>query len=327
MPKLESKAVMQELESGSLWPVYALVGTESMKSSELLKRIRRAVLGPESAQISGFQSESRIDGSESNGDQVVEEAQSLAFGSNLKLVVVRDAHALKQPESIGVLFGARAAKDLLTSVVVLVMKDLDGRKKFSKTLVEKAAVVSCEEVAEADREAWVQYLAKRRGITVDAQAMSTLRALEPWSLGIIDLELEKLTLNAEGSADGVLLSAGSGPANADAFIQAFFRRDRSATLGQIEQIANRPEEALPLLGLMAWNVRMLALLASGASSQALKLSPFLVDRLRRLGTGWTLDELVALEARLSDLDFTLKQRPHVPTGEWADLVISFASGR
>lgn len=324
MPKLESKAIIQELESGSLWPVYVLAGTESMKSAELLKRIRRTVLGAESAQISGFQAEARLDGSEVTGDRVVEEAQSISFGASQKLVVVRDAHLMKQPDAMASLFGPRAAKDLVSSVVVLVMKDLDGRKKFSKVLVEKAAVVSCEEVSEQDREAWIQYLAKRRGQALDAATVTTLRSLDPWSLGIIDQELEKLSINAGVTDESALLSAGTGAIDSDAFIQAFFRRDLGESLGRIEAIASRPEEALPLLGLLAWNVRMLALLNAGASSQSMKLSSFLVDRLRRLGAGWTLEKLIELETRLSELDFTLKQRPHVPIGEWSEIIIAFA---
>jgi DNA polymerase III delta subunit len=48
-------------------------------------------------------------------------------------------------------------------------KDLDARKKFSKRLVEHAAVVTCDEVLEVDRPRWIHYLAQRKSIDLKGE--------------------------------------------------------------------------------------------------------------------------------------------------------------
>ena len=139
------------------------------------------------------------------------------------------------------------------SVCVFVSKDLDGRKKFSKMLLEHAAVVPCDDVPETEREAWVQYLAKRRGMPLEPALLAILAQLDPWSLDIIDQELEKLSLS--GNSDVVLGPGESiGGRGGDDFLNAFFSRNLPLSLESVQSFAERPDESLPLLGLLAWNV-------------------------------------------------------------------------
>src|SRR5262245_28723502 len=143
MPRLEPKQVQREIEEGNLWPVYWLFGQERMKSRELLKRIRKAALGEPANPLS----EETLEGTETGAHRVVEAAQSPSLDGGTRLVVVRDAHALKDTEGLAPLLGARMPAAQVGSVCVFLSKDLDGRKKFSKLLLEKAAVVPCEEVS------------------------------------------------------------------------------------------------------------------------------------------------------------------------------------
>src|SRR5579859_2392279 len=211
MPKLEPKAVQKELEQGLLWPAYWIYGHEQMKARELLKRIRKAVLGDGAGKDAGIfsMSEETIDGSATSASTILDSALTCSLGGGLKFVVVKEAHAIKDAEELQPLFGARAPKAELSAVCVFLSKDLDARKKFSKVLLEKTAVVACEEVAEAEREAWISYLAKRRGLALPASLFAQIAALDPWTLDIVDQELEKYSLaltNSDGEASEVLLA-------------------------------------------------------------------------------------------------------------------------
>jgi DNA polymerase III subunit delta len=322
MPKLEPKTIQKELDQGELWPVYWIYGHEAMKARELLKRIRKAVTGQEEA--GGSFAEEVFEGGESAAPAIVDSALTCPLGGGTKFVVVKDAHALKDADELAPLLGPRGKKASMPSVCVFLSKDLDGRKKFSKVLTEKAAVVPCEEVAESDREAWISYLAKRRGLAVSPELSSRLAALDPWTLDIVDQELEKFSLS--GLSEDVVLGEAGPQGGTEAFLHFFFTRDLARTLERVEAFADRPDESLPLLGLMAWNVRQLAsLVAERASGKrgGVKLNPYLAQKLEAWAKNWELDEILALQRKLAELDFDFKQTPLLPLGMWTDLVMSF----
>jgi len=322
MPKLEPKVIQKELEEGHLWPVYWIYGGEPMKMRELTKRIRKAALGEATASTAGAStlslSEEQLDGSDCDAAQILDAAQSLTLGGGLRFIRVRGGHEVKELELIEPLLTGRTKRDQLSSVVVFWSKDLDQRKKSSKMLVEKTAVVACEEVAEAERESWIEYLSKIRGLKLDAALVTQLRSLDPWSLDIIDQELEKLSLSKDVSGD-VLLAGGVTGSTSDRFIQALLSKNKKEALVVLEHFANEPEEALPLLGLLAWNVRQLA--AQTSKTGTTKMNPFLADKIRRWTPHWNSEQLDQLQERLVDLDFHSKQTAHLSLGLWTELVL------
>lgn len=338
MPKLEPKVVQKELEQGQLWPVYWLYGSERMKARELLKRIRKAVLGEQATKdeagsglgLGQTLGEESFDAADAQAASVLDAAQSPALGGGVRFIVVRDAHALKDAEILSPLLGPRvkSGSPELMSVCVFLSKDLDGRKKFSKTLIERAAVVPCEEVPESEREAWVQYLSKRRGVSLDPGLSAILAQLDPWSLDIIDQELEKLSL--AGNAD-VVLGAGEATSGkgGDDFLHAFFSRDLALSLRCVESFSERPDESLPLLGLLAWNVRHLALVLADRKqgTRTVKLSPYIAEKLQAWSKNWGLGEILELQEWLEEVDFGLKQTPLMPLGIWSGLVQRFLKPR
>jgi len=282
-----------------------------MKSRELLKRIRVAALG-ETARGLGL-SEENFDGAEAQAEEIVASALSPSLGGGVRFIVVRDAHMIKNAEALQELFGPPADVQELMSVCVFMAKDLDARKKISKLLIESAAVIPCEDVAENEREAWIGYLSKRKGLPLSPEAMAEMSTLDPWSLDIVEQELEKLSLNSDG--DSLLM--GSGLASVDQFMEAFFMRDKKNALASSESFADRPEEGLPLLGLLTWNVRQLA-------TQNRKLNPYLLEKLSRWSRGWKIAELADLQRELQEIDFSMKQTPRLPRGLWDSLVIKFS---
>jgi DNA polymerase III delta subunit len=85
------------------------------------------------------------------------------------------------------------------------------------------------------------------------------------------------------------------------------------------------DQALPLLGLFAWNVRQLAQVVSDREKgiRSAKLSPFLVERFNRWARSWKLDEILELQSALAEVDFGIKQTPKLPLGLWTSLVSQF----
>ena len=319
--------IHRELENGILWPVYWLYGSEKLKSKELFLRIKKACFKSDTSAGaslfgSGHFGEENLDGDETTASSIVDAAQSLTLGGGLRLITVRDAHLLKNQDELAPLLGPAGKKEDLNSVCVFFSKDLDGRKKFTKLLLEKAAVVPCEEVPDAQREGWILYLSKRRGIQLSDSMKMTLCSLEPWSLELIDQELEKYSV---AQSEEVLLGGTSKSESTEFFIETFFNRDLKSALPCVSYFADEPSVSLPLLGLLGWNVRQLCvyLLDLKNNTRHTKINPFFAERLRVWSGKWSLDEALELQQELADLDFNLKQRPFLPIGLWSQLVIRF----
>lgn len=320
MPEIDLKNAQRELEKGVVWPFYWIYGPERFKAQEIIKRIRTTVLdGRESSW-----NEEALDAGETTVEAVLDSANSLVLGGGTRIVFIKNAHLLKSPEALADLLGPSQPKAEIPVVCICLSKDLDRRKKFSKVLLDRAAVVSCEDIPENQRELWIQYLAKRRGMQLSPEGVTQLVAQDPWSLDGIDQELEKISL--AGMDSQVILEhevtyATSG--GAEAFLESVFCRDRMAALSQINTFASSPEDALPLLGLLGWNVRQLALVISDRENRTsfAKVNSYLADKFRRWSSHWTLSELILLQKELSHLDYCMKQTPLHVLGLWTDLLI------
>jgi DNA polymerase III delta subunit len=327
MPKIEAKALQKELDSGKVRSVYVLVGPERMKSRELVRRILRAAF--QGAEPNAFNLE-KLDGGEVGMERVLDAAQALSLSGGVRVILVRNAEEMKsldplaefikdQPPSVPV------SPEELPSILVLMAKAFDGRKKASKVILEGAAVTECEEVSEQDREPWVDYLARRRGITLEPNERMTLRGLEPWSLDIVDQELAKMEL-VGGDLDlraQSLLSGVSAYARDD-FIDAIFCRDLPRALRLQHLFCSDMEVQLPFLGLLSWNLRHLKLFVleqETRSRSGEKRNPYLLKNLERWRRHWDLSSLRRFEQGLFQIDFSLKNTRLLPAGLWTDLLV------
>jgi DNA polymerase III delta subunit len=322
MPKCTPKEIQKELEAGILWPAYWIYGPERMKSRELIKRIRQTVLGELS---SSSLNEEILEGAEVNGTMVLETAQSLTLGGGIRLIHIRDAERIKEPEKLEPLLTPKTSKEETHSVCIFLAKDLDARKKFSKKLVEKAAVIQCEAVPDQEREAWIGYLSKRRKLDLPTEVLHQLISLDPWSLEMIDEELSKYELAPEGDKRAVLMGQIGHAGGTEAFLQAFLSRDKKNALPFVSEISSRPESAIPLLGLLAWHVRQLALLKSEEKGgrAVLKLNRMLLQKFNSWKHHWSLDDILRLQTQLQALDFETKQTPKLALSSWSRLVLEF----
>jgi DNA polymerase III delta subunit len=322
--KIESRQFIQELKEGFVWPVYWIYGPETYRIREACAYLARALIGE--GQAARKWAEDRLEGSVCTPADVLASAQSIPLGGGTRVVWVREAHLIRDPDVLASLFGSRQKIGEIPSVTVFLAKDLDARRKFSKALIEKAAVLECAAVAESERESWVASLAKGRGLDLARLPLEALVRAEPWSLDWVRNELEKWDLSEQalaGSGEEVLVGGGGELTRVgERFIEAFLeRRALAPSLACVSTLGSQPEQALPVLGLLAWNVRMMALLA--ARSRSLKLAPFLENKLRRAAARWQANEIQDLQSALAGLDFALKQTPQEPLALWGVLVHQF----
>ena len=327
MPKLEPKVIQKELEAGKIRPVYFIYGSERMKSRELVKRIQKTVLKGEVPNDFNLE---KWDASEVGCETILDAAQSLSLMGGTKLVIARNVEEVKNLDPL-----VDYLKHLDTSepgpianfstVLILLSKNFDARKKTSKTIQEVAAVVACEEVSEADREPWIGYLSKRRGITLSDSERLTLRGLDPWNLEIVDQEIAKLELVGSDQTlrEEVLLSGVSAYARDD-FMDAIFCRDEKRALSLMHLFSVDLDTQLPFLGLLSWNFRQLKLFVMEQEMRARgadKRNSYLMKNLERWRKYWSLLSITILEDALFQIDFSLKNTRLLGMGLWTDAII------
>jgi DNA polymerase III delta subunit len=334
MPKMELKAVQNELEKGRVRPVYFLAGAERMKARELAKKIQKAALKGEAPNDFNLE---KYDASETGLEAILDSAQGVSLLGGVKVILARNLEEVRNLDPLAAYLEALestepAAPEKGATVLILLSKSLDGRKKASKAITEHAALVPCEEVRENDREPWIEFLAKRRGTALsDAERMS-LRGLEPWSLDIVDQEISKLELVGEDArlrADA--LRGGVSAYAQDELIDALLTRDRRRALALVHHFSGEIEVQLPFLGLLAWNFRQLKLYLleqETRTSSSERRNPALIGKLDRWQRYWNLGNLQVFEHALFEMDFSLKNTRLTGQGLWTELILKIpAAGK
>jgi DNA polymerase III delta subunit len=353
MPKYEPKLIQSELEKGQFRSVYVLYGLEVMKMRELTKRITNAYLGRSEPQAGSDQevagtslsregfgfsthfAELQFDGPQTTATAILEEMVSLTLGVSEKVILLKNAHQLKDLEAliekVPVTTFTNAAKE--NAILILWARDLDQRKKSTKLLMEKAAVIPCEVIAEKDRAPWIRYLMKRRpwfsrlaeengsaGLTEFEWLVEELLALEPWTLDIVDRALEQFELTPESLREEAF-KTDLNERSPELFVQSLLKKDLKSALFHVSSFSSLPEESLPLLGLIAWNFRMLASVKLGTHAGK-SLMGGTRDRMREANGQWTLSEILKFQERLTNFDSSLKGSGEDAHAAWVNLVRS-----
>lgn len=334
MAKIEAKLIQKELENGKVRPIYWLFGPERMKARELTRRIEQLVFKDSPKNDFNFEKfqPSRADGVVSL-EQVWDSWLSISLMGGTKLVLVQNAEELKNLEALeGLLKSVDEIPELAhvnayQSILVFQSSSFDSRRKWAKALEKVAAVVPCEAVAEYDREPWIDSLAKRRGLVLTPNERMLLRGADPWSLDLIDMELSKLEILSQSNLaesdekdlrENVILQ-GVDPKVRDQFIDAVFTRNRAQLLKLVTHFSSDIDIQLPLLGLLAWNLRQLkqSLLEQEMRySTGARRNPYLEKNLDRWKKHWKLSALQELEHGMYEIDFHTKNTRHLPLGLW-----------
>lgn len=322
MPKVDLFQLKKEIQGRPQRkrPLYWIYGGESWLVRQAVQAIRGWVLGdPIESQARSALNEERLDAADLGTAHAVVDllaAPSLFGGS--RLIVIQDAHQLSDLEVL-----LDVPMDL-PSVAILISKEWDQRKKFSKAFVEHGLVVACEDIPEAERESWVQKWVSARGLSLDRELIQTLVFLEPWSLDRVHLEIEKLQLlGLDVSLDA--LQEVTAPVRAEKFVENFLLRQKASTWGALLELSASPEEALPMMGLLAWNLRHLALAIHDREqgSRNLKVSPFIAEKINRYARHWKLSDAIRAQTFLAEMDFESKQTPKHSLGVWGSMVLEF----
>lgn len=267
---LTFSALRSALDQGNIAPLYLITGQEHFLAEEAVRSITDAIESRNGECSRGLYHGDNVDLA-----TVLDNLRTPGLFSPTPLVVVSPAGRFVEKYQNGL--GAYAASPAPNSYLLLVVENVDARKKLAKAALGFDGIVACNQLYERDIVPWIMARAKSMKRQIDSAAASLLLEFLGTDLAMLASELEKLAVyigkRKKITADDV---------------QSVSLRDRGRATYELSDAIGRrqPARALTVLA---------GLLEAGTRETVILFS---VSRhMRRL---WTVKELVANGAKPQD---------------------------
>ncbi|OLP65519.1 hypothetical protein BACPU_16070 [Bacillus pumilus] len=315
--------IWNDLKRGDIHPVYCLYGKETYLLQETATKLRQAVVDEETKDFNF----SVFDMEEVPLEQAVTDAETFPFMGERRLVVIKNPFFLtaeKKKEKIehqlSVLESYLEQPAPYTILVLLApYEKLDERKKITKLLKKKAAMVEAKELNPKETTDFTITLAKTEGKTITAEAAEQLVMLCGGSLSSIFQEIRKLSTYigervAIEVSDVNQLVARSLEQNIFELINQIVNRRRSEAMQMFYDLLKQNEEPIKILALISNQFRLIlqtkyfAQQGYGQKQIAsnLKVHPFRVKLAMDQARLFSEDELKRIVKDLSTIDYEMK---------------------
>lgn len=229
---MDLKTTIKEIKKGEISPLYLCYGSEKYQIQEFIQLLQNQIVDPENRDFAVV----HYDLTESPIEVVVEEAETLPFLVERKLILVRDSSLFSAAKESGKI--EHKVDRLLTymdnpaehSVVLFTVsgEKLDERKKTVKAMKAKGKVLSFMPLSGNELIGWVIRQASSRNCTMDEGAAQALLNSAGVQMAVLSAEVNKLCLYA-GSG---------GTITAEAVTQLVARSTEQNVFGMVEDIAN-----------------------------------------------------------------------------------------
>ncbi|HSI67278.1 MAG TPA: DNA polymerase III subunit delta [Planococcus sp. (in: firmicutes)] len=314
-------SVWKAIRNGQIDPVYIIVGTESYFVEKTLDLLKDKVADGE-LEVSSF------DLDEVPVDHVIDEADTIPFFSDQKLIVARNASFLKAAErgKEKIDHDLKALESWLknpaaSSVTVFVApyEKLDERKKITKLMKEHAVLIEAKSLQGQDLEVWLQHEAKSRGKSMERKAAQKMVEIAGSNLTLLASEVEKMSLYLGAEEEitvGLIEQMTARTLEQDAFkmLQSYLDGNVGAALSVYYDLIRQKEEPVALTALLASQIRFMIhvfyLQKKGYHAQQiskhLKAHPYRVKLLVEKRQQISEQRLLEVLGDLADIDLQLK---------------------
>lgn len=255
--------IWQGFEKGNFAPVYLLVGEESYFVDETIKRLKAALSKEEEAEVMTF------DLNEQPVDFVIDEADTIPFFTERKLIIAKNASFLKATEKGKGKIDHDVKRlenwlanptDTAITIFIAPYEKLDERKKVTKLMKEKTVMLLAETPQNNDLNAWIRSEAARHGKAITEAAIQKLIEMVGPNMLQHQMEIEKMALylgeEPEMSAELVEdLVAKTLEQDAFKMLNAYLNNRQEEALMIYHDLLRQKEEPIKLVGLLANNIR------------------------------------------------------------------------
>ncbi|MDW0112312.1 DNA polymerase III subunit delta [Sporosarcina saromensis] len=315
-------AIWKKISNGNIEPVYLLTGIEQQLIDTTIQRLIKAMPDIDAATVIRFDLE------ETPIEAVIEEADTLPFLEERKLIIANHATFLKAADKSKekIVHNVSLLEQWLenpspTAVVVFVApyEKLDGRKKITKLFQQKAVVVETSPLTGRDLTTWVQQEAASRGITISGEIAQLLVTMAGDSLLALSSEIAKIAMYMDGDGEVTgqiveMLVPRQPEMDVFRLTDAYMTGNVPETIKIYHDLLRNGEEPIMLTSLIAGQIRLMihvsSLVKKGYHQQqiakTLNVHPYRVKLIMENRRIPSMQRLLRILERLAHIDHQLK---------------------
>ena len=314
-------SVWKDFKNGKFEPNYLIVGEESFFIDETI-RILKTSFTEDQVELITFDLE------EQPLDYVMDEADTIPFFSEKKIIIAKNSSFLKANEK-----GKEKIEhdlkrfeawlnnpsDTTVTIFVAPYEKVDERKKVTKQLKEKSVVLQAETPQNKDLVAWIRSEANHFNKKISDAAIDKLIEMVGSNMLSIRQEIEKMSLylgNEQEILVQTVMNLVAKSLEHDAFqmLAAYLENRPKEALEIYHDLLRQKEEPIKLVGLLASNIRTMSnvfyLLKKGYHPQQiakqLKIHPYRVKLITEQPVKPSQERLMHALYKLADIDMQLK---------------------
>lgn len=315
-------AIWKKIADGKIDRVYLLTGVEHHIFDQTIERLKRAMPDVDDETIIRFDLE------QTPLEAVLEEADTLPFLQDQKLIIANDAYFLTgQDRKIkDVEHNVQALETWLdhpspTATVVFIApyEKLDGRKKITKKIKQYATVIEANRLEGKDLTVWIQREAEVNGVQITNASAQVLVDRVGENLLTLATEIEKMATYlgepAEITDDLIEMMVPRTP-EMDVFrlTDAFVANRVSETIAIYHDLLRNGEEPIMLTSLIAGQVRLMIHVQSLSKkgynqpqiAKTLRVHPYRVKLMLQNRSLPQPERLLRILEELAEIDYKLK---------------------
>ncbi len=320
---LDLRKLQQSLSKYSAAPIYFLVGSDEFMVDEAIAAIKEKVVteGMDDFNYNQFS------GTDTRGVKILEHVETLPMMSDMRMVLVRRADALKEKDWNILTTILQDRVD--TCSLVLVFNKIDKRKKYYKLGQKNGVIVDLKTPYDNQIPTWIDYIAHQNGVSLTPEATGILFQLVGNHLIEIKNELIKLksyksssdsnpSSEVKISKDDILkVVSKSKFENVFQLTKALGQRDRGQALYFLAQLLDSGQNEIATLALVKRHMRILShvkkVMNTGLPYSKLGstvgVPQFFVKEYSSQATKWTDQKINSTIDFLKDTDMALKSSP------------------
>ena len=191
-----SARIIEDARRGVFAPVYLLMGDEPYYPDLVCGAILDSCVDEACRDFN----ETVCYGSDVTAEQVITAARRFPMMSDRQIVVVRDAHLMKDVEQLSLY----CADPVGSTVLVLLMRkaSADKRKALYKAVQKCGVVLDSPQIRDYEMPRWIEGYYRSRGLAIEPRAAVLLSECIGTDLGAIVMETDKLLKNLpQGSGE------------------------------------------------------------------------------------------------------------------------------
>lgn len=317
-----AQKVWQAIDKGELASIYLIVGEEQMTHDETIRRIEKKMR--EKGELEKF----TYDLEQVPVEAVVEEADTVPFFSDYKLIIAKNAAFLKAEQKSREKIEHRLgdlekwlANPSPTAITIFTApyEKVDNRKKITKLMKEKATLVEAERLSAQDLVATLLSYVSKENVRLQKEVAEFFVARVGENLTLLHQELMKLaTTVGEGGeiTEELIRQFVTRTPEMDVFTltNAFVQRNVSEAIRIYRDLLANGEEPIMLTALIAGQIRLMlnvsTLQRKGLEQQSiaqqLKVHPFRVKLVMQNRQKPTEEQLFQALDAIATVDYQLK---------------------